>query len=90
MAARTFFFGLLTIPMYEYRCVLSIAQIELLAVDKPLVTYPPKGKRGKKADGEKRPAKASIEEAARKWEEKYKDGGKPEALDLSGFIIKKK
>lgn len=90
MVARSFLFGLITIPMYEYRCVLSLAQIELLTVDKPLVVYPPKRKKGKKGDKPGRPSRKSIEEAKQKWEEKYKDGAKPAALDLSGFIIKKK
>lgn len=90
MAARSFLFGFITIPMYEYRCVLSLAQIELLMADKPVVVYPHKNKKGKKGDKPDRPSKASIEEAKRKWEEKYKDGAKPAALDLSGFIIKKK
>lgn len=34
-----FLFRFLTIPMYEYRCVLSCAQIELLTIDKPVINY---------------------------------------------------
>lgn len=90
MASRSFLFGLIMIPMYEYRCVLSLAQIELLTADKPVIVYPQKRKKVRKDEKEGRPSRRSIEEATRKWEEKYKDGGKPAALDLSGFIIKKK
>lgn len=90
MASRSFLFGLVIVPMYEYRCVLSLAQIELLMADKPVVVYPRKNKKGKKGEKADRPSRASIEEAKQKWEEKYKDGSKPAALDLSGFIIKKK
>ena len=87
VASRSFLFGLVVVPMYEYRCVLSCAQIELLTVDKPVVNYGS----GKKYKGgkPKRPTRKDVEEAKRKWEEKYKDGKKP-VLDLSGFKIKTK
>lgn len=88
MQARSFFFGLVSVPMYEYRCVLTCAQIELLAIDKPVVNYDTgNGKKGKKT--KKRPSKAEVEKVTKAWQEKYKDGQKP-VIDLSGFIIKKK
>ena len=86
VASRSFLFGLVVIPMYEYRCVLSCAQIELLTIDKPVVNYGT-DKKSKKNDKPKRPTKQDVEEVTRKWEEKYKDGKKP-VLDLSGFKIK--
>ncbi len=94
MRARSFVFGLVTVPMYEYRCVLTCAQIELLAIDKPLVNYGTgigkKGKKGKKGDRSgRRPSKAEVDRVTDAWMEKYKDGKKP-VIDLSGFIIKKK
>ena len=88
MQARSFFFGLVSVPMYEYRCVLTCAQIELLAIDKPVVNYDT-GKKSKGKKAKKRPSKAEVEKVTKAWQEKYKDGQKP-VIDLSGFIIKKK
>ena len=90
MASRSFFFGLLTIPMYEYRCVLSCAQIELLTIDKPVINYgmDKDGKRDKKGRDSKRPSKQQVIKKTKEWEDKYKDGAKP-VIDLSQFIIKK-
>ena len=90
MASRSFFLGLLTIPMYEYRCVLSCAQIELLTIDKTVINYGTDkgGKRDKKGRDSKRPSKQQVIKKTKEWEDKYKDGAKP-VIDLSQFIIKK-
>ena len=90
MAARSFLFGLIVIPMYEYRCVMSCAQIELLTIDKPVINYRTKGQKDRKGgEPSRRPTRQDVLGAAQKWEEKYKDGHKP-VIDLSGFKIKTK
>lgn len=76
--------------MYEYRCVLTCAQIELLTIDKPVVNYGVNkdGKKNKKGRDFKRPSKQKVIEKTKEWKDKYKDGIKP-VIDLSGFKIKK-
>ena len=88
MASRSFFFGLLTIPMYEYRCVLTCAQIELLTIDKPVINYLTGNDKKGKAKSPKRPTKQRIEKVTQEWEERYKEGHKP-VINLAGFKIKK-
>ena len=68
--------------MYEYRCVMSMAQIELLGIDKPVIVYGRPGKKGKFG----KPRAQDVADKARGWEEKYKNGRKPK-LDLSGYKI---
>ena len=88
METRSFLLGLVTIPMYEYRCVMSKAQIELLSIDKPLVDYGTRRKeKGKKGHVFKRPNMIDVLDKAEEWKRKYKDGAKPK-LDLS--ILKKR
>lgn len=66
MKPRYFFFGLYRVPMWEYMCGMTIAQIELLSVDKPLVLY------GKKKEFEDHDAQ-EIEQLKRKYESEHKD-----------------
>lgn len=44
---RRFFFGLITVPFWEYRCVLSNAQIEVMCADLPRIKYATPGKKKK-------------------------------------------
>ena len=92
MASKSFLWGLISIPMYEYRCVLTCAQIELLTIDKPVVNYginkSKGGKRDRMNQSFKRPSKQLVMNKTKEWEEKYKDGSKP-VIDLSQFVIKK-
>jgi hypothetical protein len=62
MQPRYFFFGLYRVPMWEYMCGMTAAQIELMSIDKALTLY------GKKSEG---PDKASLIEAQKRWDEKY-------------------
>ncbi len=84
MASKSFLWGLINIPMFEYRWVLTIAQIELLSIDKPVVNY----RIGKdKKSKFKRPNMVNVLDKAKEWENKYKDGSKPK-IDLTGFVKK--
>lgn len=83
--------------MYEYNYVYTIAQLELIACDVPIVVYDRKKKdRKARKKGEKRStddfkkAKAlDVLQAADQWERKYSDkGGKDIAIDLSNFKTK--
>jgi hypothetical protein len=82
MLSKSFFFGSIIIPMYEYRCVLTKAQIELLSIDKP-VTYTISEDKDKKKKF-KKPNVADLFNKAEQWAEKYKDGKKPN-IDLTRF-----
>ena len=64
MKPRYFLLGLYRVPMWEYRCGMTLAQIELLSIDKPLTLY---GKRTESPDAE------DLIEAQKRWEEKYGD-----------------
>ena len=69
MKPRYFFFGLYRVPMWEYMWGMTIVQIELLSVDKPLTLY-----------GEKSRFYAPDEEELIACRERYekehgKDGG---------------
>lgn len=39
MMPRRFFFGLIEVPMWEYRSGLTIAQIDILTIDQPIVVH---------------------------------------------------
>ena len=82
MKPRYFLLGLYRVPMWEYRCGMTLAQIELLSIDKPLTLY------GKKNEA---PDEEELMEAQRRWEEKYGDKA-DKSVDakslLSNFIIK--
>ena len=73
--------GLVNIPMWGYRQVLTAAQIELLAVDKPIVTYP------KKQDKPKKHTKKEMDELTRKWmERKREEEARGEKFSLNDFL----
>lgn len=68
--------------MWEYRCGMTAAQVELMSIDKPLTLY------GKKSES---PDEEELIDAQRRWEEKY--GGKTDKSVnaesiLSNFNIK--
>lgn len=56
---------------------MSIAQIELMTTDVPVVNT------GTGESEKKSPRRESLEEAARKWKEKYGDGGKKPDLSTA-------
>ena len=69
MKPRYFFFGLLRVPMWEYMCGMTIAQIELMSVDKPLSRY------GKK-DEFMTPDAEELEACRLRYEKEHgEDGG---------------
>lgn len=62
--------------------VYTIAQIELLSCDVPLVVY----NRGAK-DGNKKHTRKEMEELTRRWKEKKeKEKGNGEKFDLNNFL----
>lgn len=67
MADRDYLFGLIRINAWNYWWGYTAAQVELIAVDAPLVLYKPdKGKFGKVDRGR-------AMEVTEKWMNKYKD-----------------
>ena len=64
MQPRYFFLGMYRVPMWEYMCGMTAAQIELMSVDKPLTLY---GKKNNTPDAE------DILKAKERWEKKYGD-----------------
>lgn len=68
LQSRRFLFGLITVQFYEYRCVLTNAQIELMFADKSRIKY---SKTPSPKDG-KAPSKKAIEETIRIWNERKK------------------
>ena len=65
---RYFFLGLYRVPMWEYKCGMTAAQIELMSVDKPLTMY------GKK-DKFSAPSYEELEECKIRYEQEHKDDG---------------
>lgn len=47
MQPKAFFFGIITVPMYYFNCIMTNAQIDLIASDKA-VNYMKKDKKGEK------------------------------------------
>lgn len=81
------FWGLWTIPMWGYYDAYTEAQIELMAVDVPIVVYDhDNGKRKNRGKGGfKKSNAASVEDATKQWEEKYKRKDSKVEIDLNGF-----
>lgn len=82
MLSKSFIGGLIVVPMYEYRCVHTKAQIELMSIDKP-ISYTLSDEKDKKKKF-KKPNVADLFNKAEQWAEKYKEGGKPN-IDLKRF-----
>lgn len=69
MKPRYFFFGLYRVPMWEYMCGMTIAQIELMSVDKPLSLY------GKKSEFVE-PDAEELQKCRERYEKEHgEDGG---------------
>jgi len=82
MQPRYFFLGLYRVPNWEYMCGMTIAQIELMSIDKPLSLC-------KSSESKKSPSKGEIIKAQKEWEDKYgnKSDKKVDAQSiLSNFI----
>ena len=71
MMPRYFFFGMIEVPFWEYRSGLTVAQIELLTSDMPIVVY-------KKDENKPKPwengtvSEDYAKKAYQKWLEKKK------------------
>lgn len=85
---RYFFFGFVRVPMYEYRVGLTIAQVQLLTIDQPLVVYkkdnankPKPGQKGYKKTAAE--AQKDYERWKARHEEEQKRGKK---ITLSSFL----
>ena len=76
MMPRYFLFGLIRVPMWEYRCGLTIAQIELLTIDTPIIVY--KRNDNKPKPGEKGYTVSSdqAEKAYFEWLQRKKKRGR--------------
>lgn len=73
--------------MYDYYWGLTVAQIELLSIDAPMVVYKHERKRDK--NGRIIPKKASaveVMQATTAYKEKYKNKENKHTLDLSGLV----
>lgn len=62
--------GLIRVPMYGYYWVHTSAQVELIAIDAPLVVY------NRKKDGDVKHTKKEMDDIMAKWEAKRKSMGK--------------
>lgn len=88
---RRFFFGLIEVPCWGYRCGLTHAQIDLLLADQPVVDYVRDKKKDKKRKRDKRnenPAHSNVSEAKAldaqmRLEQKRAEG--KATLDLSQY-----
>lgn len=90
MMPLVLFGGLVTIPMYYYNNVYTCAQIELLTIDVPIISY--KKDKKKKGKGEKTEFKKAdaIDTIikAQEWEQKYGGENKKNiTYDLTQFKI---
>lgn len=78
--------GLIKVPMYGYYWVHTSAQIDLIAIDAPVVVY------NNKKDGEAKHTKKEMDGIMAKWAEKRKKMGKDSdfsvgtKLDLNDFL----
>lgn len=79
MASRSFIFGLVRVPRWDYDWGYSAAQIELLAVDTPIVVY------DKHKDKKPKPKASEVKAKAEEWQTKYGDK-RGEKIDLSELI----
>ncbi|GAE15776.1 hypothetical protein [Bacteroides pyogenes] len=78
--------------MWGYYDAYTAAQIELMAVDAPMVVYnhdKEKGKKGKDGQSFKKANALDILETASEWKRKYGDGASPTniSIDLKGFKL---
>lgn len=81
------FFGLWRIPMWGYYWQYTLAQIELLSVDGPLISY---NRKNRTKDNKSAPAVRAedVNRKVKEWQEKY-GGGKTEViLDFSQYTQK--
>lgn len=78
MLPRDYFFGLYRVMAWDFWWGYTAAQIELMAIDVPLVVY---GKKKKFST----PDKEDIENASKLWMEKYGDK-QGEKIDLRDIL----
>lgn len=62
--------GLVRVPMFGYYWVHTAAQVDLMAIDAPIVVY------NRKKDGEVKHTKKEMDDVMAKWEAKRKKQGK--------------
>lgn len=86
MKPRYFFFGLYRVQMWEMMCGMTLAQVELMASDRPLNLY----NRKKKDDGGfEKPSAESIDKSRKAWENKHGNGdGSVDAKSIVSNYIK--
>lgn len=70
--------------MYEYFWGYTIAQIELLTADCPLIVYPNK-KKEETGNKKSKISKYEVAKAAQEWQKKYGQGNTHVELDLSAY-----
>lgn len=76
------------VPMYEYYWGLTVAQVELLSIDVPIVVF----KRDKKRDKHgklipNKPRSVDVVKRAMEYEDKYKNTENKHSFDFGGFEI---
>ena len=82
VASKSFFWGLINVPMWNYYYGMTLAQIELLTSDCPIIIY--NTKKDKK-DGAKKPRAGEVNDAMRRWKNKYGKKGNKVNLDLNEY-----
>lgn len=78
-APRYFLFGLVRVPMYEYMCGHTVAQIELMSIDRPFTAY-------KRTREETVSEKAKrMDDVVERWK-KRKEERKKKGFDIMKFL----
>lgn len=75
IATKSFFFGLVHVKMWSYYWNYTIAQIQLLTSDTPLIVY-------KKKEKSDKPNKGDVNKAASEWCKKYA-GNKAKGISIN-------
>lgn len=86
MQPLVLFGGLVRVPMYGYYWIHTSAQIDLIAIDAPIVVY------NRRKDGEAKHTRKEMADVMAKWEAKRKAQGKAadfkagEKVNLNDFL----
>ena len=74
--------------MWGYLWGYTIAQIELLAIDSPMIAYNRKKKKKGKSNNQYNRTQVKMEDVeakVRQWKDKYENNDTPVVIDLSGY-----
>ena len=84
MKTTRFIFGIWPVRAFDYYWTYTIAQIELMLVDKPLVLY--KDDKGADSKGGKPPSREEAERAYKEFMDRKEKERKGERLNINKWI----